>query len=145
MPLEFVLHAQLAADTHFLGDFPLSRVLLMNDARYPWLILVPRRPQLKELTDLSPADQLQSMNELRALMERMQRVLNPDKMNFAGIGNLVPQLHLHLIARFIHDEVWPLPVWGQGRAVPYASTDRLRLCRQLELESLEGFLRAGGP
>lgn len=142
MSSNFVLHPQLASDCVWLGDFPLSRLLLMNDARYPWLVLVPMRRDLIELIDLSDADQLQLMREIRCVMAQLQRVLRPDKLNVAGIGNLVPQLHLHLIARYVHDAVWPLPVWGQGEPVPYSATDRQRLCQQLDLDALDGFLRA---
>ena len=116
---DFVLNATLAADTMVLGDFALSRVLLMNDARYPWLILVPRRPDIEEIIDLSLTDQHMLMDEITAASTAVQATVRPDKINVAAIGNRVRQLHVHVLGRFESDPAWPGPVWGHSPAVAY--------------------------
>lgn len=110
----FALHARLMADTHMIGDLPLCRVLLMNDARFPWLILVPRRAKLHELGDLSVEDGVTLMNEIRLASGVLREVLSPDRINVAAIGNLVDQLHVHVVARTVTDPAWPGTVWGHG-------------------------------
>jgi diadenosine tetraphosphate (Ap4A) HIT family hydrolase len=118
---DFVLHERLAADTVALDDWPLSRVLLMNDQSYPWLILVPRRPGLKEIHDLGQDDRAQLTEEICRASRALQSRFSPDKVNVGALGNLVPQLHVHVIARFTTDSVWPAPVWGKQPPVPYES------------------------
>lgn len=113
MKAAFALHAQLAADTLVVGDFPLCRLLLMNDAQYPWCILVPRIAGAKELHKLDDTDQLQLLRESTALSRAMEAVFAPHKMNVAALGNVVPQLHIHHIARYRGDPAWPAPVWGK--------------------------------
>ncbi len=115
----FELHPRLAADTVLLADLPLSRALVMGDARYPWVILVPRRADLREIHDLARAERGRLMEEIAALSEALERECRPDKINVGALGNLVPQLHIHVIARFVGDPAWPGPVWGQGTAEPY--------------------------
>ena len=115
----FTLHAQLAADTFEVGDFSLSRLLLMNDAQYPWCILVPRVVGARELHRLDDADQLQLLRESTALSRAMEAVFKPHKMNVAALGNVVPQLHVHHIARFRGDPAWPAPVWGRHPPQPH--------------------------
>ena len=116
---DFVLDARLAADTLPLGDLALSRVLLMNDARFPWLILVPRRAGLAELLDLSEGERALLMEEAMAT-GRALRVCAPcDKLNVGALGNIVRQLHLHVVSRVEGDPAWPGPVWGSGAAKPY--------------------------
>jgi diadenosine tetraphosphate (Ap4A) HIT family hydrolase len=117
---ESVLHPRLAADCLRLGAFPLSELLLMNDARYPWSILVPRRHGIREIYELSEADQQQLLHESSTLSRAMAEALAPDKLNVAAIGNIVPQLHVHHVARFTTDAAWPAPVWGHGTPEPYA-------------------------
>jgi len=117
----FQLHPRLAADTAFITDWPLCRVLLMKDARYPWLILVPRRVA-SELHDLSPADRAQLIEECTHAGERLKAQIGAAKINTAALGNMVPQLHLHVVARNPGDAAWPGPVWGQGVAEPYVPT-----------------------
>lgn len=130
MASEWTLHAQLAADTFPVGDFPRSRLLLMNDAQYPWCILVPRIAGAKELHRLDDADQLQVLRESVALSRAMEAAFQPHKLNVAALGNVVPQLHLHHIARYKGDAAWPAPVWGKHPAVPYAAEEfALRLER----------------
>jgi len=109
------LHPKLAADTVNLGDLPLSRVLVMNDANYPWAILVPRRADITEVIDLDEAEQAQLMNEVTRVARALRVVTDCHKLNIAALGNAVPQLHVHVIARFRTDAAWPKPVWG---AVP---------------------------
>lgn len=119
----FELDPRLAADTTVLGDFVLSRVLLMNDSRYPWVILVPRQANLAEIYQLSKTDQQQLLKESSFVAEVMANNFSADKMNVAALGNVVKQLHIHHVARFNADESWPAPVWGRGQAVPYAADD----------------------
>lgn len=108
----FELHSRLQADTRLLGDLPLCRVLLARDSQYPWLILVPRVANLREIHHLAPAQQQQLMEESCAVATLMEQALRPDKINVAALGNLVPQLHLHHVARFSTDKAWPGPIWG---------------------------------
>lgn len=123
--MSFALHPRLAADTFAVGDLELCRVLLMNDARYPWLILVPRRDGLREIHELGTADRAMLMDESCRVAEVMQAQFAPDKLNIGVLGNIVPQLHMHHIARFTGDPAWPGPVWGHSPAVAYADRNRL--------------------
>jgi diadenosine tetraphosphate (Ap4A) HIT family hydrolase len=127
----FELHPRLAADTVRVGDLPLCRVLLMNDCRYPWLILVPRRCGIRELYELAQDDRQQLMTESCAAGLVLQRGCAADKLNVAALGNLVPQLHLHHVARFRSDPAWPGPVWGHSPAQPYAPDESQRVLREL--------------
>jgi diadenosine tetraphosphate (Ap4A) HIT family hydrolase len=115
----FVLDPRLDADTIPIGRLGLSRVLLMNDARYPWLILVPERPDLVEIIDLPPTDQAVLMEEIAAASAALKALYGPDKLNVGALGNRVRQLHVHVLARFESDAAWPGPVWGVGQAQPY--------------------------
>ena len=115
----FRLHERLAADTVEVLRWPLNRVLLMNDRTYPWLILVPERPGLKDLHDLAVTDHIQAMAEISRASRALQHLCRPDKINVAALGNMVPQLHIHVIARFASDPAWPRPVWGVQPAEPY--------------------------
>ena len=116
----FALDPRLAANTFVVGETPLSQLLLMNDARYPWLILVPRRCDVTEPFELSEADQAQLWQDSMRLGEAMKAHFGADKLNIAALGNQVAQLHVHHIARFHADDAWPGPVWGVGNAVPYS-------------------------
>ncbi|MDZ5646293.1 HIT domain-containing protein [Nitrospirillum sp. BR 11828] len=111
---DFALHPRLAADTVAVGDLPLSRVLLSRNACWPWLILVPRRAGAVEIHRLETADQVQLMAEIAQASRVMEVAFRPDKLNVAAIGNLVPQLHVHVVARTRGDAAWPGPVWGSG-------------------------------
>lgn len=139
LELEFELHPRLAADCVVLGDFPLSRLLLMNDSHYPWFILVPRRAEVTEIYHLSRADQQQLMRESAALAETLADVFSARKMNVAALGNLVPQLHLHHVVRYEDDIAWPGPVWGVAEAQPYSEAECERVRSRLEV-LLEGEL-----
>ncbi|WP_116475703.1 HIT domain-containing protein [Zobellella maritima] len=139
---EFVLHPQLLADTQRLGDLPLSRVLLAKDSRYPWLILVPRRADIQEIHWLTAAEQVQLIQESSALGRLMEQWLAPDKINVAALGNMVPQLHLHHIARFRSDAAWPGPIWGKHQALPYTDAELVQVTLQWQerLAELPDFL-----
>ncbi|HET6546546.1 MAG TPA: HIT domain-containing protein [Rhodanobacteraceae bacterium] len=119
--MNFRLDPRLLADTTFIGELPLSRLLLMNDARFPWLILVPRIAGARELTDLDATDQASLLAELVQVGRVLEDLLHPVKLNIAALGNTVAQLHVHVIARFSNDAAWPRPVWGCGEPVPYAA------------------------
>lgn len=127
----FALHPKLAEDTFHLGDFPLSLLLLMNDANFPWFILVPRRAAVSEIYQLSPADQQQLLLESSQLARRLAELFQADKMNLAALGNMVPQLHLHHVVRYHHDACWPDPVWGKLPATPYEGEHSRAIGRQL--------------
>ena len=119
MSSPFQLDPQLDADTLPLGRLGLCRILLMNDARYPWLILVPERGGLAEIIDLPEPEQMTLMREIAAASQALQALFNPDKLNVGALGNRVRQLHVHVLARFVSDQAWPGPVWGVGAAQPY--------------------------
>ena len=125
------LHPQLEADTTLIGDLPLSRVLLSNDANYAWLILVPRLPGIVEIIDLEANAQNQLTTEIARVSEALKAVTGCDKLNVAAIGNVVPQLHVHVVARFRTDIAWPKPVWGAAPARPYDAAMRARLTADL--------------
>lgn len=122
--MTFTLHPQLAADTFLVGDLSLSTALLMNDDRFPWVILVPRRPDMRDLVDLNEADAGAASGEIRGVSRAMKSLFKPHKLNVAALGNMVPQLHIHIIARFSEDAAWPRPVWGVGDRKPYAAALR---------------------
>ncbi len=119
----FQLHPQLAADSVWLADWPLSQLRLVNDQHYPWFILVPRRVAVRDVIDLCEPDQDQLWLESRTLSLYLKSDYQPDKLNLAALGNMVPQLHLHHIVRFQSDKSWPAPVWGKFPAQPYNTTD----------------------
>ncbi len=116
---DFELHSRLAADCVTVGDLPLSRLLLLDDARYPWFVLVPRRAGLVELHELDEPDMRQLWRESSRLSRFVKEVCAADKINVGALGNLVPQLHVHHVGRFTDDPAWPGPVWGHSAAVPY--------------------------
>jgi len=134
------LHPQLAADTVPVGDLALARVLLANDANYPWLILVPRKAGLTELIDLNEKEQVQLLGEVANAARVLRDITACDKLNIAALGNQVPQLHVHVIARRRGDAAWPKPVWGVMPPKPYDPAERERLTgdirRGLQLKPL---------
>lgn len=127
----FILDPRLAEGAVALGDLPLSRLFLKDDARWLWLVLVPRRPDRRELIDLTPADHAILMEEVRAVSRALQAEAAPDKLNVASLGNVVAQLHVHVVARRVGDAGWPGPIWGHGVAEPYAATAREALAGRL--------------
>lgn len=130
----FILHERLAADTVPVGDLSLCRVLLMRNRLFFWLILVPRRVGAVEIHRLDPADQQQLTREAAAAASVLEMLAQPDKINTGALGNLVPQLHLHIIARRRDDPAWPGPVWGSGHAADYAEGEAERLAGQVWVE-----------
>jgi len=119
MAKDFLLHPRLSGDTAFVADWVLSRVLAMNDARYPWLILVPRRDAITEVFELDGSDRQTLIEEIARAGEGLKKLTRAAKINIGALGNLVPQLHVHIVARNPADAAWPGPVWGQGAAQTY--------------------------
>ncbi|WGZ95142.1 MAG: HIT domain-containing protein [Candidatus Thiothrix putei] len=131
--VDFNLHPQLAQDTHFVTDLPLCRVLLMDEARYPWFILVPRRAGIREIHELTPAERQQLWAESDQISRALMALFQPDKLNIAALGNVVPQLHLHHIARFQTDAAWPAPVWGKFVPESYTAEFAISRCETLRV------------
>jgi diadenosine tetraphosphate (Ap4A) HIT family hydrolase len=133
--MSFKLHERLAADTAFIADWPLSRVLLMNDSRFPWLILVPRRLALLDLTDLDEAARAILMEEIGRAAVKLKEWARAhggcERINVGAIGNIVPQLHVHVVARRIGDAAWPGVVWGSGQNIPYGTQELQRHVMEL--------------
>ncbi|MDB4511982.1 HIT domain-containing protein [Arenicella sp.] len=127
----FELHPQLAADTITLGDLPLCRLVLVNDAQYPWLILVPRRADIQESYQLSELDQQQLLFESNTLGLLLMGHFKGDKLNIANLGNIVPQLHVHHVVRFRTDPAWPRPVWGVLPSIAYEEVTLKKLVAEL--------------
>jgi diadenosine tetraphosphate (Ap4A) HIT family hydrolase len=130
---DFVLHPRLAADTLPVADLALCRVLLMNDSRFPWLILVPRLAGAREIVDLPPVDRWTLAEEIDLAANALRAHCPTDKLNIGAIGNIVEQLHVHIIARRKDDAAWPGVVWGHGAATPYppaAAAERTAALKQ---------------
>lgn len=136
---DFHLHEQLAADSHPIAELAACCLRLMDDCNYPWLVLVPRVAEARDLIDLDPATQAQVWQDLDRASRALKQVTRPHKLNVAALGNVVPQLHVHVIARFTDDPAWPAPVWGRLHAKPYepeALVDRVnRLQKALIAQS----------
>ena len=124
MSVAFLLDPRLEADTHAIGDLPLCELRLMDDARFPWLVLVPRIAGARELLDLDDGDQRALLAEINLVGRAIETLWRPDKLNIAALGNVVPQLHVHVIARFTSDPAWPQPVWGRGERIAYSDDAR---------------------
>jgi len=129
--MALILHPRLTEDCFVVGRLDLSALLLMNDARYPWFILVPQRPDISEIHHLSGALRQQLMSESAALSEALSTGFAADKINIAALGNVVPQLHVHHIARYHSDAAWPAPVWGKFPAIPYTDGAQLAVVQRL--------------
>ena len=128
----FKLDPRLDNDTHFIMALSLCDALLMNDARYPWVILVPRITGLTELYQLTEQEQQQLTIESNTVAQKMAELVSADKMNVAALGNVVSQLHIHHVARYIGDATWPDPVWGNGEAMPYSEEECEAVIEQLK-------------
>lgn len=135
-----ILHAQLKKDCFVLGRFPLSLLLLLNDANYPWFILVPQREHVSEIHQMSEPDQQQLMRESSLLAACIDTAFKADKINVAALGNVVPQLHIHHIVRYKTDPAWPAPVWGKLPALAYSKDEATLLCDQVQV-MLSGHLQ----
>jgi len=125
------IHPQLEKDCIVLGEFSLCSLLLLNDSNYPWFILLPNRKGLSEIHQLSTDDRQQLFTESMFFCQCLEQVFQPDKLNIAALGNVVPQLHIHHIARFKTDACWPAPVWGSVAAIPYTIKQLDNLKKQL--------------
>jgi len=128
---DFILHERLAADALEIGAWQLSQVLLMKARQWPWLILVPRRADVGEIHDLDRPDRGLLMEEIARAGRALQRLYRPDKINVGALGNIVPQLHVHVIARFTADPAWPRPVWGAVAPEPYDADGQSRRMAEL--------------
>ncbi|MES0883283.1 HIT family protein [Roseibium sp. SCP14] len=127
----FALNVRLEGDSYFVADLPLSSVRLMKDANYPWLLLIPRKPDLVEIIDLDESDQQQLMREIAIASNVLRSVTDCEKLNIGALGNMVSQLHVHVIARFRDDAAWPGPVWGAAPAETYDPEKADTLIEQL--------------
>jgi diadenosine tetraphosphate (Ap4A) HIT family hydrolase len=127
----FRLAPRLEADSALLVDWPLCQVRLMDDARFPWLILVPRRAGLEEWTELRVEDSAQLAQEVAKAGRALTQMFMPTKLNVGALGNIVRQMHVHVVARFETDAAWPGPVWGQGARIPYDNAQKNRLSANL--------------
>ena len=131
LPARYELHPQLAADTHPLAALELCELRLMDDSNYPWLILVPRVPNARELVDLDAAQRHRLTDEIDLAARLLRDAFRPHKLNVAALGNVVPQLHVHVIAREESDPAWPAPVWGRVAARPYSPEALIERVRRL--------------
>lgn len=129
--MTFHLHDRLMADTYTVKDLPLCRLLLMDDQRFPWTILVPRRDGLRDFHDVAKADKPAFLGEIDHVSAVLKAMTGAQKINVAALGNMVPQLHVHVIARFETDPCWPRPVWGEGTAEPYKPAEAGKLIESL--------------
>ncbi len=127
----FALDPRLAADTFAVADLDLCHVLLMNDARYPWLVLVPSRADLTEIVDLDRDDRSRLLDEIARASEALLGLPRVDKINIGALGNIVRQLHVHVLGRTIGDAAWPGPVWGAGAPTPYEAGEGARFVARM--------------
>ncbi len=132
---EFALDDRLARDSRSLIRIGLCELRLQNDRRWPWLVLVPQRPDVAEVFELTPLDQAMLTFEMNTVAVALKAATGADKINVAALGNIVRQLHVHIIARNEGDAAWPGPVWGYGRAEPYADEEMEALVNRI-LENL---------
>jgi len=130
----FELHNQLKKDTILVKDLKLCQLLLMNNSLYPWFILVPRLTNLVEIIDLSEADQILAMKEIALVSAVVKKLFNPTKLNVAALGNMVSQLHIHIIARFKDDKTFPKPVWVSGEIIEYNEEEIKKIIKMMNDE-----------
>ena len=128
----FILDKKLQQDSFFIADLELCKVLLMNDANYPWLILVPRQNNLKDIVDLSFDDQIILLKEINFVEEIFKKEFEFDKLNIANLGNVVSQLHIHVIARKKNDATFPRPVWGNAQALEYSGNNLTKTLEKIQ-------------
>jgi diadenosine tetraphosphate (Ap4A) HIT family hydrolase len=143
--MPFALHPRLAGDTVEVARLPLCRVLLMRDRRFPWLILVPEREGVREIAELPPVDRAELIEEIAGASDVLTRLFQPDKLNVGALGNVVPQLHVHVVARFSSDPTWPGPVWGSGAAIPYGESELEEVRERLAAAFLEATEESSPP
>ena len=140
----YALHPRLAADSHPVANLALCELRLIDDANYPWLVLVPRAPDARELIDLDGQQRALLVEEIACCEQLLLDAFRPDKLNVAALGNMVPQLHVHVIARFAQDPAWPAPVWGRVAAKPYAPEALVACVRTLQSGLAALGVRCGG-
>ncbi len=128
---EFKLHPRLIKDTFYIIDFKLSKLLLMNDSNYPWFILVPTRKNITELYELDKEDRLELNSEIDIISKKLSIHFNAKKMNIAALGNIVPQLHIHIIVRKENDAAWPNPVWNNTDTIPYKESISFKMVNDI--------------
>ena len=128
---EFKLHPRLIKDTFHIIDLKLSRLLLMNDSNYPWFILVPTRKNITELYELEKKDRLELNSEIDIISKKLSIHFDAKKMNIAALGNIVPQLHIHIIVRKENDAAWPNPVWNNIDIIPYKESISFKLVKDI--------------
>ncbi len=133
--MSFELHSQLEKDTNCIGEFKLCKILLHKDNAVPWVILVPKKENLKEIHHLSNSDQHQLLKESQIICLALEHLFAPDKLNVAALGNMVSQLHVHHVARFKNDIAWPAPIWGNTQGILRDNSQQLAM-----LELIEGHL-----
>lgn len=129
--MTFELHPRLAADSAFVYDLSLSQVRLSHNAAFPWIILIPKQAEMTEIIDLSLNDQEQLLKEIRLASHVMRKLFQPTKLNIANLGNMVSQLHIHVIARFSSDKAWPNPVWNSQIEASYEEEEKQHRITQL--------------
>ena len=127
----FELHERLKKDTFPVAPLDVSLLLLMNDRSLPWFILVPQRESIRELDELSREDRAAVMEEVALLSQVLRHLYNPDKINVGALGNLVPQLHVHVLGRYQTDRAWPGPIWGTGPPAPYTQEEADAVCARV--------------
>ncbi len=132
--MTFTLHPQLEQDTSLLGEFPLCTVLLNRDDSVPWIILVPMVDGVRELHQLSMEKQQQFLVESQIVFKALEKLFLPDKLNFGALGNMVPQLHIHHVVRFISDVAWPGPIWGNSAGQYRNETEQAALAEKIKAE-----------
>jgi diadenosine tetraphosphate (Ap4A) HIT family hydrolase len=120
----FKLNEKLNQDTYFIANLGLCQLRLMNDRHWPWLILIPQRPHIEEIFDLTPLDQAMLTFETNLVAQSLKLATGATKMNVGALGNIVRQLHVHVIARHVDDPNWPGPIWGYGQGEAYEEAER---------------------
>lgn len=140
----FDLHPRLAEDCHLIGRFELCELLMMDDAQYPWFILVPRVTGVRELYELDPLDQQRLLQESNGLSRMVMNAYQGDKLNVAALGNMVPQLHVHHIVRYVNDSAWPKPVWGLHPPIPLGAAGLQNRLDTLAPHISDGLMLVGG-
>lgn len=137
--MTFTLHPNLARDAIAIGRFALCRVLVINDANYPWFVLVPARAGISDTIDLTAADHAALWAESRIFGAAIMTAFAGDKLNVASLGNITPQLHIHHIVRYTTDQAWPGPVWGVHPMRAYSETELDAVRARLQGASIAGF------
>ena len=129
----FILDPQLERDSSYCANGPLSQIRLMNDRRFPWLLLIPQGTELREITDLNQHEQQLLLKEINVLANGLRDLFPAvTKLNIAALGNMVAQLHIHIIGRHAQDAAWPKPVWGQGQAEPYPALELQQITTRIQ-------------